>query len=98
MNLVWSIRLNADTVEVAANALLTGDAQRTTIPGGRYASLAFEGTGAEIGEAWASLMRDWLPASGLQLDARPCFEYYPVDAKYDPQTGAFSCEICIPVV
>jgi AraC family transcriptional regulator len=85
-------------VEIGANAALTGNAQRTTIPGGRYAVLAFEGTGAEIGEAWSALMRDWLPASGLQLDARPCFEYYPTDAKYDPNTGVFSCEICIPVV
>ena len=50
------------------------------------------------GEAWAALLRDWLPASGLQLDARPCFEHYPTDAMCDPQTGAFECEICIPVM
>ena len=29
--------------------------------------------------------------------ARPCFEYYPVDADCEPDTGVFSCEICIPV-
>ena len=77
--------------------VLTGNPQRKVIPGGRYAALAFEGTGAEIGAAWDSLLRDWLPQSGLQLDARPFFEYYPLDGRYDPKTGAFSCDICVPV-
>jgi AraC family transcriptional regulator len=34
----------------------------------------------------------------MQLDARPFFEYYPIDAAYDPQTGVMECDICIPVV
>ena len=85
-------------VEVAPNFVPSGAAFRTTIPGGRYAALGFKGTSEQVGEAWAALLRDWLPASGLQLDARPCFEYYPKDALYDPTTGAFECEICIPVV
>ncbi|MGH8494788.1 MAG: AraC family transcriptional regulator [Gammaproteobacteria bacterium] len=83
--------------EVEPDFVGTGDAFRTTIPGGRYAVLRFKGTAGKIGEAWAALLRDWLPSSGLQLDARPCFEYYPKDAAYDPETGAFECEICIPV-
>lgn len=70
---------------------------RTTIPGGRYASLAFEGTSLTIAAAWQAILRDWLPQSGMQLDARPAFEYYPTDARYDPTTGTFSCDICIPV-
>jgi AraC family transcriptional regulator len=77
--------------------VLSGNPQRKVIPGGRYASLAFEGTGAEIGAAWDALLRDWLPKSGLQLDSRPFFELYPVDGRYDPKTGRFSCEICVPV-
>jgi AraC family transcriptional regulator len=76
---------------------LTGNAQRKVIPGGRYAALAFEGTSAEIPAAWDALLRDWLPASGMQLDARPFFEHYPFDGRYDPKTGAFSCNICVPV-
>ena len=39
-----------------------------------------------------------LPDSGMQLDARPFFEYYATDATYDPQTGVYECDICIPVV
>ena len=45
-----------------------------------------------------ALLRERLPSSGLQLDARPCFEYYPKDAEYDSKTGAFTCEIYAPVV
>jgi AraC family transcriptional regulator len=84
--------------EVEANFVVSGGALKTTIPGGKYAVLGFKGTAAQVNEAWSALLRDWLPSSGLQLDARPCFEYYPTDATYDPQTGAFECELCIPVV
>lgn len=77
--------------------VLSGNPQHKTIPGGRYAALRFEGTAAQIGAAWESLLRDWLPKSGLQLDSRPFFEYYPLDGKYDPKTGAFSCDICVPI-
>jgi AraC family transcriptional regulator len=59
--------------------------------------MAFEGTGEEIGAAWDALLRDWLPQSGLQLDSRPFFEFYPGGGKYDPETGVFSCDICVPV-
>ncbi|MHB8472595.1 MAG: AraC family transcriptional regulator [Gammaproteobacteria bacterium] len=84
--------------EVAPDFVASGGALKTTIPGGRYAALSFKGTVKQVGEAWTALLRDWLPSSGLQLDARPCFEFYPKGAAYDSQTGAFECEICIPVV
>ena len=84
-------------VEVPPNFVPSGKALKTTVPGGRYAVLAFKGTVAQVGEAWTALLRDWLPSSGLQLDARPSFEYYPKDSTYDPKTGVFACEICIPV-
>jgi AraC family transcriptional regulator len=51
----------------------------------------------QVGDTWAYLLRDWLPASGMQLDARPFFESYPVDLSYDRRTGEFECDICIPV-
>jgi AraC family transcriptional regulator len=71
---------------------------KTVIPGGKYASGRFKGTGDQLGAAWESILRDWLPDSGMQLDARPFFEYYPTDASFDPQTGVFESDICIPVV
>ena len=84
-------------VEVPPQFAQSRSVLTATIPGGRYAVLHFKGTAGEIGEAWNALLRDWLPSSGLQLDARPCFEYYPTDSSHDAQTGVFDCDICIPV-
>jgi AraC family transcriptional regulator len=84
-------------VEVPPQFVASGKALKTNIPGGRYAVLSFKGTVEQIGGAWAALLRDWLPSSGLQLDARPCFEHYPRNSTYDAKSGVFSCEICIPV-
>ena len=84
-------------VEVPEDFVPAGDALKTTIPGGKYAVHHFKGTVAEIGDAWMSMLRDWLPSSGFQLDARPFFEFYPEGSSYDPATGVFDCEICIPV-
>lgn len=83
--------------EVSPDFMATGSALKTTIPGGKYAVLKFKGTVEQVGKAWSALLRDWLPSSGLQLDGRPCFEYYPKGAAYDCETGQFECEICIPV-
>ena len=77
--------------------VLSGEPQHKVIPGGKYACLAYEGTGADIGASWDARLRDWLPKSGLQLDARPFFEHYPVDGRYNPKTGSFTCNICVPV-
>ncbi len=85
-------------VEVPPDFAVSGQAFKATIAGGRYAALRFEGTVAQVGPAWSALLRDWLPASGMQLDARVFFEYYPKDAAFDPQTGIFACDICVPVM
>lgn len=84
-------------VASAEGEILSGNPHHKMIPGGRYAALAFYGTGPQIPAAWDALLRDWLPRSGLQLDARPMFEFYPADGRYDEKTGAFSCDICVPV-
>jgi AraC family transcriptional regulator len=74
-----------------------GNALKTTIPGGQYAALGFKGTVADIEAAWTAMLRDWLPSSGLQLDSRIMFEYYPQGSSYDPATGVFDCKLCVPV-
>jgi AraC family transcriptional regulator len=51
----------------------------------------------EIPQTWERILREWLPASGYQLDARSCFEYYAPDGEYDEKTGVFTCELCIPI-
>ena len=85
-------------VQSDAKEMLSGDPARKMIPGGKYAALAFEGTGAEIGAAWDALLRDWLPKSGLQLDSRPFFEHYPRRWRATTRRpGSFTCNICVPV-
>jgi AraC family transcriptional regulator len=84
-------------VEVPEDFVGAGDHLMTVIPGGKYACGKFKGADRQIGEAWAWLLRDWLPGSGMQLDSRPFFEYYPVEATYDPKTGEFESDICISV-
>lgn len=84
-------------VEVPEGVVLSGAAQITCLPGGRYATLDFFGTSQAVGQAWTALLRDWLPSSELQLDGRPCFEYYPANGRFDLATGAFECRICVPV-
>ncbi len=84
-------------VEVADDFVATGGAQTTTVPGGKYAVLHVREGVSGLQDAWAAMLRDWLPASGFQLDSRPFFEYYPQGSSYDPRTGVFDCEICIPV-
>ena len=85
-------------VEIAYHRRLSGAALRTTIPGGWFACVYFKGTVNTIAESWEAALRDWLPPSGLQLDSRPAFEYYPPVSSYDAATGVFDCEICIPVI
>jgi AraC family transcriptional regulator len=84
-------------VEVRGKIVVPADSQTTTIPGGQYAVTAFRGTVDQIGGVWEAMLRRWLPGSGMQLDARPFLEYYPTDATFDPKTGAFTCDIAIPV-
>jgi AraC family transcriptional regulator len=84
-------------VACSDDRILIGDAFRTSLPGGIYAVLPFSGNNAQVVQAWTAMYREWLPQSGMQMDARPCFERYTVDAKFDPVTGIFDCDICIPV-
>lgn len=84
-------------VEVPDSFQATGQATVTNLPGGRYAVAPFEGTSAMIVDAWIEMFRDWLPSSGFQCDARPFFDYYSADSRFDPETGIFNCELCLPV-
>ena len=84
-------------VAVDAEFVAPQNAQVAIVPGGLYACARFKGTSREVPLTWDRLLREWLPASGYQLDARPCFEYYPVDGEFDPRTGVFTCDLCLPI-
>jgi AraC family transcriptional regulator len=68
-----------------------------TLPGGRYAVAPFFGDSTDIAHAYTELLRDWLPASGFRVDDRPIYEYYRPNPRYEPETGRFECELCVPV-
>ena len=84
-------------VEVDPDYVPSQNAPVATLPGGLYACARFKGTSSNIGEAWNWILREWLPSSGYQLDSRDCLEYYPPDAEFDETTGAFTCDLCVPV-
>ena len=84
-------------VEIDDDHVATGDEQITVIPGGRYAVTRFSGTADTVHRTWEAMMREWLPASGYQLDARPMFEYYGPGMSHDEATGVFQCDVTIPV-
>lgn len=87
-------------VEVSKEFVATGDALTTALPGGQYAATHFRGTDAEISQTWNTLLREWLPSSGLQLDPRPCFEYYAPGSPHDDAatSGVFECDILVAVM
>jgi|GEM_PF-1368482 len=65
------------------------------VPGGKHATVAFEGSSQRVAEPWAKVF-SWLPQSGYQPDNRLGFELYVGEA-WDGKTDAFRCEVCVPV-
>lgn len=84
-------------VEIAEDFSASEKTDIQTLPGGRYAVFSFNGKPETIADAWMRLTREWLPSSGLQCDDRPCFEMFNAATARDPETGNFSCDICLPV-
>ncbi len=84
-------------VELPAGVTLP-DAGETTIRGGSYAITSFKGSGADIGAAWGGFVAEFLANPAHRIDhTRPAFEHYPRGACFDPRTGTFACELCLPV-
>jgi AraC family transcriptional regulator len=83
-------------VEVPDDFVATKPAAIAVLPAGRFAVREFNGTPATITDAWNEAFR-WLPSSAMQIDPRPCIEYYPAKMPVDMKTGAFECELWVPV-
>ena len=84
-------------VTVSENFVAGTQANIKTLPGGAYAVAKFNGPVTAVNDAWMELMPEYLPASGMQCDDRPCFEQFSANSALDPRTGTFSCLLCIPV-
>eukprot|EP00276_Gloeochaete_wittrockiana_P019350 CAMPEP_0184348994 /NCGR_PEP_ID=MMETSP1089-20130417/32093_1 /TAXON_ID=38269 ORGANISM="Gloeochaete wittrockiana, Strain SAG46.84" /NCGR_SAMPLE_ID=MMETSP1089 /ASSEMBLY_ACC=CAM_ASM_000445 /LENGTH=163 /DNA_ID=CAMNT_0026681015 /DNA_START=41 /DNA_END=532 /DNA_ORIENTATION=- len=83
--------------EVSADFVASGEAQITTIPGGKYAVLHFLAPLNEIAAAWPYLLK-WLPSNGFRRTPEPPFEFYPKNGIYVPETEVMEVQLCIPVV
>jgi len=84
-------------IELPAGLALPG-AESRTIPGGQYAVARFKGTSAEIGAAWDAFVGVVLSGTSGTMDpTRYPFEHYPRGATFDPKTGIFTCELCLPL-
>lgn len=68
---------------------------RKRIGGGVYASLDYVGSRAGIGEAWISMLGEWLPGSGRALGEGPFFERYRSGIRAPGE--AVSVELCMPL-
>jgi AraC family transcriptional regulator len=67
------------------------------VPGGRCAVSEFTGTARDIETAWEHVFAAWLPGSGYEPDDRPCLEIYRGRPDIAGKSGAFRCELCLPV-
>jgi len=84
-------------VEVDRDYVAAAPAALETIPGGRYACTHYSGDAKDIGAAWMAFYGKVM--GQLQMAARPgaCFERYAADYREDAATGAFECELFIPI-
>nr|CAA6810300.1 MAG: AraC family transcriptional regulator [uncultured Thiotrichaceae bacterium] len=58
--------------------------EKTQIPAGRYATLLFKGSYAELEKPYSWFFGEWLPHSGHEADDFPPFEEYLNDPKTTP--------------
>jgi AraC family transcriptional regulator len=84
-------------VEVDARFEPSGEVGVQMIPGGRHACVPFHGTAPEIRAACVRLLGKTLPDAGYDPELAPAIELYDPESAMDPETGAFSCLLCMPV-
>ena len=90
-------KLRSDAcITVPEGTQVEGEVGLLRIPGGKFAVGHFEILADQFGQAWDSLMGEWLPSSGWQPDDRMCYEVYLNDHQQHPQRK-FIVDICEPV-
>ena len=63
-------------ITVPPNARLPRELVEEHIPAGKYASTVHVGPYERLGDTWARLMGEWLPASGFRVGSGASFEIY----------------------
>ena len=85
------------SVAIDPGQKVSGEIGTQTIPGGLYACGQFRGSPNAISFSWQWMFAVWLPNSGYQYDARPCFELHPGDIDWAKVTDFLEYRICIPI-
>jgi AraC family transcriptional regulator len=89
--------LRADAcLAIPDGAVPTGELQRQSIRGGRYAVVLYVGPYAELERPYRWLYGTWLAESGEELDNAPAVEAYLNDAREVPPTK-LKTEIWLPL-
>ena len=80
-------RLRSDAgITVGGDARIPEGLDEQTLPAGRYARTIHRGPYEQLGDTWARLLGEWLPASGQRLRSTASFEVYrntPMDVPKD---------------
>lgn len=82
---------------IPADTVLKGDdaPEKTTIPAGRYATLLFKGSYAELEKPYNWLFGEWLPNSGFEAADFPPMEEYLNDPKETPPNELLTRIYCL---
>ena len=82
---------------VPADAPLPAGLTEQRVPAGKYASAVHVGPYEQLGDAWARMMGEWLPASGRRIsEDAPSYEVYLNNPMTTPK-DELRTEIRIPV-
>jgi AraC family transcriptional regulator len=72
-------------IVVSDNAPLPKELGEQRLPAGRYARTTHVGAYEKLGDTWARLMGEWLPASDHRIGAGPSYEIYRNDPSKTPK-------------
>jgi len=90
-------RLRYDAALVVPDGVTgSGDVAIQEIAGGQYAVAMHRGPYDRLGETYAALCGQWLPASGREARNAPPLEFYRVSFEQAPPEE-FVTEICVPL-
>ena len=83
-------------VIVPTDATLPVGLTEVTLPAGRYARTTHVGPYDQLGDAWAQLMGQWLPASGHKIGDGHTYEKY-LDTPMDTPPDQLRTELYLPL-
>jgi AraC family transcriptional regulator len=80
-----------------STATMPAGLEEHTVPAGRYAHTTHIGPYEQLGDVWARLMGEWIPASGERVGNSPSYEIY-ANTPMDTPKDKLRTEIYVPLV